>query len=100
MPNDLADRTKRLLTDDAAVSGSTGGRKSSTRILGRLRAAAVVGALVVAAAASVGAVGYGAFQARRWINWNLGYQDDVQKEICKAVKPEYLKDEYAAKCGR
>jgi peptidoglycan hydrolase CwlO-like protein len=26
-------------------------------------------------------IGYGGWHLERWINWNLGYEDDVRKEI-------------------
>ena len=35
---------------------------------------------------------YGGFVLNRWFNFNFGYATHVRAEICKMVKPEYLKE--------
>lgn len=38
------------------------------------------------------AFGVGAWNLKRWVNWELAYGNDVQMVVCEMVKPEVLKD--------
>ena len=38
------------------------------------------------------AFGIGAWNLKRWVNWELAYGDDVKMAVCEMVKPEALKD--------
>ncbi len=34
---------------------------------------------------------YGGFKLRRWVNWNVSYDDEVTERVKELVKPECLK---------
>lgn len=67
-------------------------------VFARLRANAFNIGLFLAVLAVLAALAWAGYAVRRWVNWNLSYEGDVQAEICRAVKPEHLRPEYLKNC--